>query len=40
MTRELLDILQSDIYTDAPEYADRVREIREWAASKKWPALN
>jgi hypothetical protein len=32
MTRELLDILQSDIYTDDAEYADRVRSIREWAA--------
>ena len=41
MTRELLDILQSDIYTDDAEYADRVRTIREWATSQSLasPAL-
>ena len=27
--RRLRDLLLSDIYTDAPEYADRVDEIRE-----------
>lgn len=26
---ELLELLQSDIYTDAPEYSDRVQRIRE-----------
>lgn len=29
MTRELYDLLTSDVYTDAPEYADRVQRIRE-----------
>ena len=30
--QRLLDILRSDIYTDAPEYADRVAEIPELLA--------
>ena len=29
MTRELHELLTSDVYTDAPEYADRVKRIRE-----------
>ena len=29
MNAELLDLLHQDIYTDAPEYADRVKRIRE-----------
>lgn len=29
MSRELHDLLTSDVYTDAPEYADRVQRIRE-----------
>jgi hypothetical protein len=32
MIQELLDLLAYDVFTDAPEYAERVRRIRELLA--------
>lgn len=34
MDAELLDLLQQDIYTDAHEYADRVRRVKELIAEE------
>ena len=34
MTPELLELLQSDIYTDAPEYAERVAKVKALVAKE------
>jgi len=33
MTKEILEILQSDIYTDAPEYAARIATLKQFVAT-------
>ncbi len=38
MTKELYDLLTSDIYTDDSEYADRVKRIRQLTANTTFAA--